>query len=153
MIHVELGLAVLEQLTEFEQRCTFEKKFGDDTSGTEDIHSFGHSTVLLSLNVFPCPSQFGLLGTNLGILTCRVEPFGCNITSSASRGVKVEGEIGRVVEWKVSRLVRSEIRDIHPIPGCNEDVLAFDISMGDLAATSITKSREDLECDPLLLDR
>lgn len=114
MVHVELRFTVLEELTQFEKRCSLEKKFGNDTSNTEDVHGFGYSTILLTLNVLA--SQFRLLGTNLGILTCCVEPFRCDITSSTSRGVKVEGEVGRVIEREVGGLVGSEIGYIHPIP-------------------------------------
>ena len=150
MIHVELRFAVLEELAKFEKRCPFEEKFGEDTSSTEDIHSFGHPTVLLDLEILA--SQFRLLGADLGILTRRVEPFWCNVTSPASRSIKVEGEVGRIVEWEVSRFVGSEIGDINPIPRGDENVFAFDISVRDLAVASITKSCKDLECDPLLLD-
>ena len=97
MIHVKLRFAVLEELTEFEQRCAFEKEFGNDTSSTEDVHGFGHSPILLTLNILACASQFILLGANLGVLTRRVEPFRRDVTSSASGRIKVEGEIRRVV--------------------------------------------------------
>ena len=127
MIHVEFRLAVLEELAKFEKRCTLKEKFGNDTSSTEDIHSFGHFTVLPTLDIIAC--QLRLLGANLGVLTCCVEPFRCNITSSASGGVKVEREVGRVVEREVSRLIRRKVGYIDPVPGCDENVLAFDVSM------------------------
>jgi hypothetical protein len=153
MIHVELPFAVLEELAKFEQRRSFEEKFGDDASSTEHIHGFGHSTILSTFDILTCASQLGLLGADIWVLTCRVKPFRCNITSSASGGVKVEGEIGRVVEREVSWLVRSEVGDIHPIPRGDKDVFAFNISVRDLAVASIAKSCKDLERDPLLLNR
>ena len=152
MIHVELCFAVLEELAELEKWCSLEEKFGNNTSSTEDIHSFGYSTILLTLNILPCTSQFRLLSADLGIITCCVEPFRRDITSSASRGVKVEGEVGRVIEREVSRFVGGEVGDINPVPGGDEDVLALDVSVRDLAVASIAKSCEDLECDPFLLD-
>jgi len=152
MIYVELRFAILEELAKLEKRRSLEEKFGNDTSCTEDIHRFGYSTVLLTLNILACTSQLRLLGANLGILTCCVEPLWCNIASSTSGGIKVEREIGRVVEWKVSRFVGSEIGDIHPVPRGDEDILAFDISVRYLAVASITESCKDLECDPFLLD-
>ena len=149
MIHVEFRFTVLEELAEFEEGCPLKEKFGDDTSSAEDIHSFGHSSILPSLDIL---AQLRLLGTNLGILTRRVEPFWRDITSSASRSVKVEREVRRVVEWEICRLVRSEVGDIDPIPRGDEDIFAFDVSMRDLAVASITKGCKDLECDPFLLD-
>jgi hypothetical protein len=139
-------------LAKFEKRCSLEEKFGNDTSSTENIHGFGYSTVFSTLNILACPNQLRLPGGNFGILACCIETFWCDVTSSASRGVKVEGEVGRVVEWKVSRFVRSKIGDINPVPRGDEDVLAFDISVRDLAVASITKGRKDLECNPLLLN-
>ena len=152
MIYVELPFAILEELAKLEKRRSLKEKFGNDTSGTEDIHSFGYSTILLTLNILACTSQLRLLGANIGILTCCVEPFWCNIASSTSRGVKVEREIGRVVERKVGRLVGSEIGNIHPVPGGDEDILAFDISVRYLAVASIAESCKDLERDPFLLN-
>jgi len=150
MVHVKLPFTILEKLAKLEKRRSLEEKFGNDASNAEDIHGFGHPTILLTLNILA--SKFRLLGTNLGILACCVKSFRCNITSSAPRGVKVEREVGRVVEWEVSRLVGSEIGYINPVPGGNEDVFTFDISMRNLAVASIAKSREYLECDPFLLD-
>ena len=152
MIYVELPFAILEELAKLEKRCSLEEKFGNDTSGTEDVHSFGYSTILLSLNILACAGQLCLLGINFGILACCVEPLWCNIASSTSGGVKVEREIGRVVEWKVSRLVGSEVGDIDPVPGGNEDILTFDIPVRYLAVTCIAESCKDLESDPFLLN-
>ena len=152
VIHVELRFAVLEKLAKFEKWCSFEEKFGNDTSGTENIHSFGHSAILPTLNILACACQLRLLGANLWIFTRCVESFWCNVTSSASGGVKVEGEVGRVVEGEISRFIGSEIGDINPVPGGDEDVLAFDISMRDLAVAGITQSCKYLKCDPFLLD-
>lgn len=152
MVHVEFCFPILEELAKFEQRCSLEEKFGNDTSSTEDIHSFGHSTILLTLNILACTSQLRLLCADIWVLTCCVESLWCNITSSASRGVKVEGEIRRVVKRKVSRFVRSEIGDIDPVPGGDEDVLALDISVRYLAIASIVKGCEDLKRDPFLLN-
>lgn len=152
MIHVELRFAVLEELAKFEKRCSLEEKFGNDTSNTEDIHGFGHSAILFTLNILARASKLRLLGANIWILACSVEPFWCNVTGSASGGVKVKGEVGRIVEREVSWFVGSEIGDINPIPGGDEDVFAFDISVRDLAVASIAKSCEDLECNPFLLD-
>ena len=90
MIHVEFRFTILEKLAKLEKGCSLEEKFGNDTSSAEDIHSLGHSTILPTLDILACASQLRLLGTNIGILTRRVEPFRCNITSSAPRGVEVE---------------------------------------------------------------
>jgi len=51
MIYVELRFTVLEELAKFEKRCSLEEKFGNDTSSAEDIHSFGHSTILPTLDI------------------------------------------------------------------------------------------------------
>lgn len=153
VIHAEFCFAVLEELTEFKQWCPLKEKFGNDTSDAEDVHCFGHSAIFLALNVLACSCKLRLLGTDLGIFTCSIESFRGDITSSTSRGVKVEGEIGRVIERKVSRFVGRKIGNINPVPGGDEDVLAFDVSVRDFAIASVTKSREDLECDPFLLDR
>ena len=150
MIHVELRFTELEELTELEKWCSLKEKFGNDASSTKDIHSFGHPTILLTLNILP--RQFRLLGADIGILSCCVEPFWCNITSSASGGVEVEGEVGRVVEWKISWLIGSKIGNINPVPGGDKDILAFDVSVRYLAVANITESCKDLECDPFLLN-
>jgi hypothetical protein len=48
---VQLSFAILEELTEREQRCTLPEELCDYASSTEDIHSLRHMAILLPISV------------------------------------------------------------------------------------------------------
>lgn len=149
-IDIELSFSILVELAKGEKRGSFKEEFRDDTTCAEAVHRLCDLSISLAQYLFLRQLEFLCTDFRIGVMG--VEAFGSDVACSAAGGVKVEGEIGGVVEGQVCGLVGCKVGDIHPIPGRNEYVLGLDIAMRDVTISRVTESIQQLKSDPLLLN-
>lgn len=139
-VDVVFALAILEQLTESEERCTLEEHFRDDAASAEHVHCL-------------CDAVVGIgFFDGSGDLFCLVEAFWGEVAGPFSAGVVEKGKVRGIVERETGRLVWGKVSEVYPVRGCDEDVGGLDVAVRGVLCVGEGKGCEELVDDPFLFN-